>query len=83
MPVITGQDAELASIKSILAGYQTQTVFKDTRRLAEQAVNMAEAILKGEKPEINDTSTYDNGVKVVPSYLLPRSLWIDQTMKKY
>ncbi|MFD1396317.1 multiple monosaccharide ABC transporter substrate-binding protein [Kroppenstedtia eburnea] len=71
MPVITGQDAELASIKSILAGYQTQTVFKDTRRLAEQAVNMAEAILKGEKPEINDTSTYDNGVKVVPSYLLP------------
>ena len=31
---------------------------------------MADAILKGEEPEVNDTETYDNGVKVVPSYLL-------------
>ncbi|WP_160043470.1 multiple monosaccharide ABC transporter substrate-binding protein [Paenibacillus sp. USDA918EY] len=71
MPVITGQDGELASIKSIVAGEQTQTVFKDTRKLAEQAVKMAESVLKGQEAEVNDTKSYDNGVKVVPAYLLP------------
>jgi putative multiple sugar transport system substrate-binding protein len=70
LPVITGQDAELASIKSIIAGEQTQTVFKDTRELAKKAVGMAAAVLKGEEAEVNDTETYDNGKKVVPSYLL-------------
>jgi len=70
LPVVTGQDAELASVKSILAGEQTQTVFKDTRALAKKAVEMADALLKGEEAEVNDTTTYDNGVKVVPSYLL-------------
>lgn len=70
MPVISGQDAELASVKSIIAGEQTSTVFKDTRELAKVAVGMAEAVLKGEEAEVNDTETYDNGVKVVPSYLL-------------
>jgi putative multiple sugar transport system substrate-binding protein len=70
MPVITGQDAELASVKSIIAGEQTQTVFKDTRELARVAVGMAEAVLGGQEPEINDTETYENGIKVVPSFLL-------------
>lgn len=70
MPVITGQDAELASVKSIIAGEQTQTVFKDTRELAKKAVSMADSLLKGEEAEVNDTTTYDNGIKVVPSYLL-------------
>ncbi|PTM57971.1 multiple monosaccharide ABC transporter substrate-binding protein [Desmospora activa] len=70
MPVITGQDAELASIKSIIAEEQTQTVFKDTRELAKKTVAIADAIIKGEEPEVNDTKTYDNGVKVVPSYLI-------------
>ena len=69
-PVVTGQDAELASIKSIIAGEQTQTVFKDTRDLAAQAVAMGDALLHGRECEANDTETYDNGVKVVPSYLL-------------
>ncbi len=70
LPVITGQDAELASIKSIVSGQQTQTVFKDTRKLAKQTVAMTESILKGEKAEVNDTKSYDNGVMVVPAYLL-------------
>ncbi|WP_078874592.1 multiple monosaccharide ABC transporter substrate-binding protein [Streptomyces sp. NRRL F-5053] len=69
-PVVTGQDAELASVKSILAGNQTQTVYKDTRKLARQAVQMGDAVLTGKKPGVNDTKTYDNGKKVVPSYLL-------------
>ena len=70
MPIVSGQDAELPSVKSILAGEQYSTVFKDTRELARVTVGMVDALLKGGEPEINDTETYDNGVKVVPSYLL-------------
>ncbi len=69
-PVVTGQDAEVASVKSIIAGEQTYTVFKDTRELAAQTAKMVDQALKGETVEINDTTTYDNEVKVVPSYLL-------------
>ncbi|MFI7007283.1 multiple monosaccharide ABC transporter substrate-binding protein [Streptomyces sp. NPDC050145] len=70
LPVITGQDAELASVKSIIAGQQTMTVYKDLRKLAEVATNMVDDALKGKKPEVNDTKSYDNGTKVVPAYLL-------------
>ncbi|UUN30683.1 multiple monosaccharide ABC transporter substrate-binding protein [Streptomyces sp. FIT100] len=69
-PVVTGQDAEVASVKSIIAGQQTQTVYKDTRALAKQAVQMADAVLNDKKPEVNDTTTYNNEIKVVPSFLL-------------
>jgi putative multiple sugar transport system substrate-binding protein len=70
MPVVTGQDAEVPSVKSMLRGEQSSTVFKDTRELAKVTANMIDAMLSGKKPEINDTKTYNNGVKVVPSYLL-------------
>ncbi|MFG3284485.1 multiple monosaccharide ABC transporter substrate-binding protein [Streptomyces sp. NPDC048111] len=69
-PVVTGQDAEVASVKSIIAGNQTQTVYKDTRALARQAVQMADAVLHHRAPQVNDTKTYDNEKKVVPSFLL-------------
>ena len=70
MPIVTGQDAEVPSVKSMIAGEQYSTVFKDTRTLAGVTVKMVDAILSGGTPEINDTTTYDNGVKVIPSYLL-------------
>ncbi|TCR68744.1 multiple monosaccharide ABC transporter substrate-binding protein [Bosea sp. BK604] len=70
MPVITGQDAEVQSVKSILNKEQTSTVFKDTRELAKVAANMVDASLSGKEVEVNDTKTYENGVKTVPSYLL-------------
>jgi putative multiple sugar transport system substrate-binding protein len=70
MPIISGQDAEIPSVKSILAHEQYSTVFKDTRNLAKVAADMVDAVLSGKTPEINDTKTYNNGVKVVPSYLL-------------
>ncbi len=70
MPIVTGQDAEVQSVKSILNDEQYSTIFKDTRELAGVTVGMVEALLEGGEPEINDTETYDNGVKVVPSYLL-------------
>jgi putative multiple sugar transport system substrate-binding protein len=69
-PVVSGQDAEIPSVKSILHGEQSSTVFKDTRELAKVAANMVDAVLAGKTPQINDTKTYNNGVKVVPSYLL-------------
>jgi putative multiple sugar transport system substrate-binding protein len=69
-PVVSGQDAEVQSVKSMLRGEQYSTVFKDTRELAKVASNMIDAVLSGKQPEVNDTKTYNNGVKVVPSYLL-------------
>jgi putative multiple sugar transport system substrate-binding protein len=69
-PVVTGQDAEVPSVKSMLRHEQASTVFKDTRELAKVAANMVDALMSGKKPEVNDTKTYNNKVKVVPSYLL-------------
>jgi len=69
MPVITGQDCEVASVKSIIAGEQTSSIFKDTRVLAAKATEMVDAVLQGKTPEVNDTKTYNTGLKVVPSFL--------------
>ncbi|MEU8242269.1 multiple monosaccharide ABC transporter substrate-binding protein [Actinoplanes missouriensis] len=70
LPVITGQDAELESVKLIASGEQTETVYKDTRELAKVAVQMTDALLSDEKPMVNDTEQYNNGVKTVPTFLL-------------
>jgi len=82
LPVVTGQDAEIASVKLIQDGVQQSTIFKDTRLLAAQAVIAAQAFLEGGTPEANDTKTYDNGVKVVPSYLLPVVTVFKDNIKK-
>ena len=70
MPIITGQDAEIPSVKAIVRGDQSMTVFKDTRELAKVTSDMVAAISSGGEVAVNDTKTYNNGVKVVPSYLL-------------
>src|ERR1700730_12353003 len=70
MPIISGQDAEVPSVKSIINHEQYSTIFKDTRDLAKVAAGMVDAVVSGGKPEINDTKTYNNKVKIVPSYLL-------------
>ena len=70
MPVVSGQDAEVPSIKSMLRGEQYSTIFKDTRDLARVTADMVDAVLSGKEVTVNDTKTYNNGVKVVPSYLL-------------
>lgn len=81
MPVVTGQDAEVPSVKSIIAGEQRSTIFKDTRDLAKVAAGMVDAVVTGSNPEVNDTKTYDNGVKVVPSYLL-KPILVDKSNYK-
>ena len=68
-PILTGQDCDRPSVKNILAGTQTMSIFKDTRTLANQVVKMVDAIMKGTQVEINDTKTYNNGTGIIPSYL--------------
>ncbi len=69
-PFVSGQDAEIPSVKSIIRKEQYSTIYKDTRELAKVTANLVDAVLSGKKPEINDTKTYDNGIKIVPTYQL-------------
>jgi len=80
-PIVTGQDAEIASVKLIADDVQFASIFKDTRKLAAQAVTSTQSLLAGEEPEANDTTTYDNGVKVVPSYLLESDIVYKDTIQ--
>ena len=68
-PVITGQDCDKPNVIAMINGEQSMSIFKDTRTLAEKVVEMVEAIMKGEDAPVNDTKTYHNGVKYVPSFL--------------
>jgi putative multiple sugar transport system substrate-binding protein len=68
-PIITGQDCDIANTKNMIAGKQAMSVFKDTRTLAAQVVKMVGQILNGETVDVNDEETYNNNVKVVPSFL--------------
>ncbi|MFI2565480.1 substrate-binding domain-containing protein [Paenarthrobacter sp. NPDC089714] len=71
LPVVTGQDSEVESVKSIMAGEQYSTINKDTRKLVEHAITMVKDLQAGKELEINDKDSYKNGVKTVPAYLLP------------
>ena len=88
MPVVGGQDAELPSIKSILADEQYATIFKDTRLLAAEAVKMVTAILEGKSAEVNNTTDYENGSTkdgqkyIVPSMLLQSTAIFKDNIKK-
>ena len=68
-PAITGQDCDIVNVKNMLKGFQSMSIFKDTRTLASKVVEMVDALCQGKKAPVNDTKTYDNNVKVVPSYL--------------
>ncbi|MBO3084770.1 multiple monosaccharide ABC transporter substrate-binding protein [Cellulomonas fengjieae] len=69
-PVLTGQDADQANVLNMLAGKQSMSVWKDTRELGDRVSVMIDSIVNGDTVEVNDEETYDNGVKVVPTYLL-------------
>jgi putative multiple sugar transport system substrate-binding protein len=68
-PVLTGQDCDKPNVKAIIAGQQSMSVFKDTRDLAAQVVEMVDAVMTNKPVPVNDTKTYNNGIKIVPSYL--------------
>ncbi len=78
MPIVSGQDAEVPSIKAMLRGEQYSTIFKDTRDLARVTADMVDAALNSKQVSVNDTKTYNNGIKVVPSYLL-KPVVVDKT----
>ena len=80
-PIITGQDSEIASVKLIADDVQYSSIFKDTRKLAAQAVTTTQALISGAAPEANDTTTYDNGVKVVPSFLLQSDIVVADSIQ--
>lgn len=69
-PILTGQDADVANTKNVLAGRQAMTVWKDTRLLADRVAKMSDQILRGQEVELNSDQTFNNGVKEVPFYLL-------------
>jgi len=68
-PIVTGQDCDIENTKNMIAGKQSMSVFKDTRKLAEQVVTMVGQILNNETVDVNDEETYDNGTGIIPSYL--------------
>ena len=81
-PIVSGQDAEKASVKSIIKGEQFATIYKDTRELAKTTVTMADAVLSGQTPQTNNNTDYDNGVKKVPSQLLESVIIYKSNYKK-
>jgi putative multiple sugar transport system substrate-binding protein len=68
-PILTGQDCDKPNVKAMINGQQSMSIFKDTRTLAAKVVEMVDAVLQGKEASVNDTKTYNNGVKVVPSFL--------------
>lgn len=84
IPVVTGQDSEVESIKSILKGEQYSTINKATAKLVQHAITMVNDIQQCKKPDINDSQSYNNGVKVVPAYLLePQIVTQDNIREAY
>ena len=81
IPVVTGQDSEVESVKSIMAGEQYSTINKDTRALVEHAITMVKDLQAGKELEINDPDSYDNGVKTVPAYLLEPQIVTAENVK--
>lgn len=81
-PIITGQDCDKPNVKNLVAGKQSMSVFKDTRKLAEQTVKMVDAIMSGSEAETNDDESYDNGTGIIPSYLCePTVVTLDNYQK--
>lgn len=68
-PVITGQDCDKPNVIAMINGQQSMSIFKDTRTLASKVVEMVDAILQGKEAPVNDPKTYNNGVKIIPSFL--------------
>lgn len=68
-PIITGQDCDKPNVIAMINGEQSMSVFKDTRTLASKVVEMVSALIEGKNAPVNDTETYNNGAKVVPSFL--------------
>jgi D-xylose transport system substrate-binding protein len=65
---VSGQDADLAAVRRVVAGTQTMTVYKPLKEIAASAAKLAIQLVRGEKPVYN--AQLDNGFKKVDSMLL-------------
>ncbi|WP_394779060.1 D-xylose ABC transporter substrate-binding protein [Undibacterium sp.] len=65
---VSGQDADLAAVKRVIAGTQSMTVYKPLKLIASEAAKLSVQLARNEKPEYN--AQYDNGVKKVDTVLL-------------
>lgn len=66
---LSGQDATPQGVQNIISGWQTMTVWKDTRKLATASANAAVALAKGQNPKT--TGTVKNGSKKLPAFIIP------------
>ena len=66
---VTGQDSEKASVQYVIEGKQSMTVFKDTRTLAKDAMDMAISVIEGKQPATD--TTYNNGTEDVSAKQTP------------
>ena len=80
-PIVTGQDGDIANLRNIVDEIQTMTVYKNVSDEAGVTLQVAKAILEGKTPDASlldslsadaayDTSSYDNGTGIIPSFLL-------------
>jgi putative multiple sugar transport system substrate-binding protein len=76
IPLITGQDCDIANTKNMIKGLQAMNVFKDTRVLAAKVLEMIQAIGEGKKVSVNNTTDYNNNEKNLqdPSSFVPSFL---------
>jgi len=70
VPVATGQDSEEESIRWIAEGKQYSTINKSTQKLVDETINLVKQLQQGQDITLNATTTFDNGAKNVPAYLL-------------
>lgn len=69
-PLITGVGCKAEAVKDIAEGRIFCSVFMDRRILAEKCADMVDVLLKGEEaPEVNDYEQYDNGVKIIGTFI--------------
>jgi len=66
---LSGQDATPQGVQNIISGWQSMTVWKDTRLLAKAAAKEAVALLNG--GSLTTTGTVPNGSAKEPAYIIP------------
>ena len=82
LPITTGQDCTISAVKSILAGEQSMTVFKDIKQLAYNGAYFIDCLVQGQTPEIENPVVYNNGsVDVKASAVEPLALTADKVQE--
>ena len=68
-PVITGSGCNLDSVRNIIDEKQTMSVFRNTKLLADAAVDIINSVINNTEVPVDDTETFNNGLITVPTYV--------------